>query len=41
MGSNVHLLPDQILEQKQRYISQIMTGRSALRTCEDLDETVL
>ena len=31
----------QILEQKQRYISQIMTGRSALRTCEDLDETVL
>ncbi len=31
----------QILEQKQRYISQIMTGRSALRTCEDMDETVL
>ncbi len=31
----------QILEQKQRYISQVMTGRSALRTCEDLDETVL
>lgn len=31
----------QILEQKQRYISQIMTCRSALRTCEDLDETVL
>ncbi len=31
----------QILEQKQRYISQIMTGRSAMRTCEDLDETVL
>ncbi len=31
----------QILEQKQRYISQIMTGRSSLRTCEDLDETVL
>lgn len=31
----------QILEQKQRYISQIMTGRSALRSCEDLDETVL
>jgi N12 class adenine-specific DNA methylase/adenine-specific DNA methylase len=31
----------QILEQKQRYISQIMTGRSPLRTCEDLDETVL
>ena len=31
----------QILEQKQRYISQIMTGRSALRSCEDLDEAVL
>jgi superfamily II DNA/RNA helicase len=31
----------QILEQKQRYISQIMTGRSAARSCEDLDETVL
>ncbi len=31
----------QILEQKQRYISQVMTGRSALRTCDDLDETVL
>jgi len=31
----------QILEQKQRYISQIMTGRSALRSCEDVDETVL
>ena len=31
----------QILEQKQRYISQIMTGRSALRSCDDVDETVL
>lgn len=31
----------QILEQKQRYISQIMTGRSALRSCEDMDDTVL
>ena len=31
----------QILEQKQKYISQIMTGRSALRTCEDMDDTVL
>ncbi|MGL5437156.1 MAG: SNF2-related protein [Lachnospiraceae bacterium] len=31
----------QILEQKQRYISQIMTGRSALRSCEDIDDTVL
>ena len=40
-GSNTADLLDQILEQKQRYISQIMTGRSPLRTCEDLDETVL
>jgi len=31
----------QIQEQKQRYISQIMTGRSALRSCEDVDSTVL
>lgn len=31
----------QILEQKQRYISQIMTGRSVLRSCEDVDEVVL
>lgn len=31
----------QILEQKQRYISQIMTGDSTIRKCEDLDETVL
>lgn len=31
----------QILEQKQRYISQVLTGRSAARSCEDIDETVL
>lgn len=31
----------QILEQKQKYISQIMTGRSAVRSCEDVDEVVL
>lgn len=31
----------QILEQKQRYISQVMTGRSAARSCEDIDEVVL
>lgn len=31
----------QILEQKQKYISQIMTGRSAARSCEDVDEVVL
>lgn len=31
----------QIIEQKQRYISQIMTGRSHLRSCEDMDTAVL
>lgn len=31
----------QILEQKQKYISQIMTGRYAARNCEDVDEVVL
>ena len=41
MGSNVHLLPDQILENKQRFISQIMTSKSPVRSCEDADETTL
>jgi N12 class adenine-specific DNA methylase len=31
----------QILEQKQRFISQIMTSRSVARTCEDIDETMI
>lgn len=31
----------QILEQKQKYISQIMTRRSSARSCGDIDETVL
>lgn len=31
----------QIQEQKLRYISQIMTGKSISRSCDDLDETVL
>ena len=31
----------QIQEQKLRYITQIMTGRSLARSCEDVDETVL
>ena len=31
----------QIQEQKLRYITQIMTGRSIARSCEDVDETVL
>lgn len=31
----------QIQEQKLRYISQVMTGKSISRSCEDADETVL
>ncbi|MFI3238760.1 MAG: DEAD/DEAH box helicase family protein [Lachnospiraceae bacterium] len=31
----------QILEQKQRYITQIMNGDKTIRKCEDMDETVL
>ncbi|WP_312645574.1 SNF2-related protein [Hydrogenoanaerobacterium sp.] len=30
-----------ILENKQRFISQIMTSKSLARVCEDIDETVL
>lgn len=31
----------QIVEQKQRFISQVMTNKSIARNCEDIDETVL
>lgn len=31
----------QIVEQKQKFISQIMTSKSVVRNCEDVDETVL
>jgi N12 class adenine-specific DNA methylase len=31
----------QTIENKQRFISQIMTSKSPVRSCEDLDETVL
>lgn len=31
----------QILEKKQQIISQIMSGKPAARTCEDIDETAL
>lgn len=31
----------QILESKQKYISQIMTSRSPARSCDDVDETAL
>jgi N12 class adenine-specific DNA methylase len=31
----------QLVEQKQKFIAQIMTSKSISRTCEDIDETVL
>jgi len=31
----------QTVENKQRFISQVMTSRSPMRSCEDVDETVL
>lgn len=31
----------QILETKQKYISQIMTSRSIARTCEEVDDATL
>lgn len=31
----------QTIENKQKYISQIMTGKSPVRACDDLDETAL
>lgn len=31
----------QIVEQKQRFISQVMTSKSLARSCDDVDETVL
>ena len=31
----------QTLENKQRFISQVMTSRSPVRSCEDIDETAL
>lgn len=31
----------QLIENKQKFIGQIMTGKSPVRSCEDLDETAL
>ena len=31
----------QILENKQKFISQIMTSKSPVRSCEDVDDTAL
>ena len=41
MDSNAHLLPDQTVEKKQQFIAQIMTSKSPVRSCEDVDETAL
>ncbi len=30
-----------LIENKQKFISQIMTGKSPVRSCEDIDESVL
>jgi len=40
-GSNTADLLDQLIENKQKFISQIMTGKSPVRSCEDIDESVL
>ncbi len=41
IGSNADLLPDQTVENKQKFISQVMTSKSPVRSCEDMDETAL
>ena len=40
-GSNIVDLPDSLVENKQRFISQVMTSKSVSRTCEDIDEATL
>ena len=40
-GSNTADLPDSLVENKQRFISQVMTSKSISRTCEDIDEATL
>ena len=40
-GSNTADLPDQMIESKQKFISQIMTSKSPARSVEDVDEAVL
>lgn len=40
-GSNATALPDQTIENKQKFISQIMTSKSPVRSCEDIDEAAL
>ena len=40
-SSNTSALPDQILENKQRFISQIMTSKTPVRSADDVDEATL
>ena len=40
-GSNTADLPDQLVEGKQKFASQIMTSKSPVRSCEDVDATAL
>lgn len=39
--SNTTDLPDQLIENKQRFISQIMTSKTPVREAEDVDEVTL
>jgi len=40
-GSNTADLPDQLIENKQKFIGQIMTSKSLMRSGEDIDEVAL
>ena len=40
-GSNTADLPDSLVENKQRFISQVMTSKAVSRSCEDIDEATL
>ena len=40
-GSNTADLLDQLIENKQKFIGQIMTSKSPVRSCEDVDEAAL
>jgi len=40
-GSNTADLPDQLIENKQKFIGQIMTSKSPVRSCDDIDEVAL
>lgn len=40
-NSNGAFLPDQLVENKQKFISQIMTSKSPVRSAEDIDDASL